>query len=217
MSTSHESLSLAPPRGRATRHVSRGVLTRTLIACGFALLVAAVSPLARAQDDQPPAEEEKPREVDVRLKTIGSLGASHIYTSFGYIGTVADAVAKEVYPPERAEDLMREMIGMIDVNIANLREVRKTGLTESDVAAVDAMIEIYGLLKQEAQALSRYAKSRDREDAQAFEKARQTAWPRIARLLGLKLNDNSPANESPDTPAPEGEKPDEKDPAEPSP
>ncbi len=209
MSTSHECLSLAPPRGRATRHVSRSTLTRTLIAGGFALLVAAVPPFARAQQDQPPAEQEKPREVDARLKTIGSLGASHIYTSFGYIGTVADAIAKDVYPPERAEDLMREMIGMIDVNIANLREVRKTGLTESDVAAVDAMIEIYALLKQEAQALSRYAKSRDMEDARAFEKARQTAWPQIARLLGLKVDNRLPDNENPDNQKPDSKKPDE--------
>lgn len=123
---------------------------------------------------------------DAHLRSIGSLGASHIYTTYGYIGVLADAYVRDVYTAEKVQELMGEVTGIINANLKNLEAVKKAGLSEADAVSVDEMIGIYKLLQVQATTLSEFSKTKDRDKAQAFEKTRQEVWPKIAKLLGIE-------------------------------
>jgi hypothetical protein len=152
------------------------------------LLVASVSllilpVLCRAQEKEKKEEESK---TDDRLVCIGALAGAHIYTTYGYVGTVADAYAHEVYKADKVQDLMKEVVGLADVSVKQLKAVRNGSIVESDKKVIDDVIEVYGLLKEEAQALSDYTKSKDQDELKKYEKARTTAWPKIKTVLGIK-------------------------------
>jgi len=123
---------------------------------------------------------------DPRLVAIGGLAGSHIYTTYGYIGTVADLFAYEKYDTKRVQDLMKEVVSMADVGIKQLHKVRETNIGESDKKVLDDMVVIYGLLQQEANALSDYSVSKSKEHLDAFNKARTDAWPKIKAVLVIK-------------------------------
>ena len=123
---------------------------------------------------------------DAQLRSIGSLSASHIYTTYGYIGVLADAYVKDVYPGEKVKVMMSEVINIIDANMKNLQEVKSKGLSENDQKSIDNILEIYTLLKKQATALSKFSENRDRKFAQEFEAARTTVWPKVAKLLGIE-------------------------------
>jgi hypothetical protein len=147
------------------------------IACRPALLVLCVlitSAAVGAQQDDP------------RLVAIGGLAGSHIYTTYGYIGTVADLFAYEKYDTKRVQDLMKEVVSMADVGVKQLHKVRETNIGESDKKVLDDMVVIYGLLQQEANALSDYSVSKSKEHLDAFTKSRTEAWPKIKAVLGIK-------------------------------
>lgn len=149
------------------------VRSGSLAALLVTMLLAVPTPSARAADD-------------AHLRAIGSLGASHIYTTYGYIGVLADAYVKDVYTAEKVQELMGEVVGIINANLKNLETVKQAGLSDADKQSVDEMIGIYKLLQNQAQTLSEFTKSKDREKAQAFEKTRQEVWPKIAKLLGIE-------------------------------
>ncbi len=128
---------------------------------------------------------EEPKNDD-RLVCIGALSGAHVYTTYGYVGTVADAYAHDVYKADKVQELMKEVVGLSDVSIKQLKAVRNGNLVESDKKVIDDVVEVYTLLKEEAQALSDYTKSKDKDDLQKFEKARTSAWPKIKTVLGIK-------------------------------
>jgi hypothetical protein len=151
------------------------------------LLFAAVSllilpALCPAQEKEKKEEESK---TDDRLVCIGALAGAHIYTTYGYVGTVADAYAHEVYKADKVQELMKEVVGLADVSVKQLKAVRNGSIVESDKKVIDDVIEVYGLLKEEAQALSDYSKSKDQDDLKKYEKARTTAWPKIKTVLAI--------------------------------
>jgi hypothetical protein len=146
------------------------------VAC---VAVLATCSTARAQE---PAEAE----LDDRLVCIGALAASHVYTTYGYVGGVADGYASETYDGEKVRDLMREVVNLGDTNVRLLKKVREGNIVEGDKRVVDEIIAVYGLLKQEAESLAAYAQSDDQADLDAFEAARKAAWPKIKALLGIK-------------------------------
>jgi hypothetical protein len=123
---------------------------------------------------------------DPRLIAIGGLAGSHLYTTYGYIGTVADLFAYEKYDTKRVQELMKEVVSMADVSIKQLHKVRETNIGDSDKKVLDDMVVIYGLLQQEANALSDYSVSKSKEHLDVFTKARTEAWPKIKAVLGIK-------------------------------
>ncbi len=156
------------------------------------------------QDTAPaPPEDAAPASPDVpespidpeadRLYLIGAVGGSHVYTTYAYIGVLADSLSKELYTKEQIQELLNETIAMSESLLKQLRKVRAGGLSDTDAAAIDNMIEIYRLLQDEARAAAKFAESRTTEDAEKFDKVRTTVWPRIATLLGLE----KPTEESP--------------------
>ena len=56
-------------------------------------------------DDEKKAEEK----TDDRLVCIGALAGAHIYTTYGYIGAVADAYSHEVYKVDKVQALIRTL------------------------------------------------------------------------------------------------------------
>ena len=159
---------------------ARSRFSLLLVAC-VSLLILPV--LCRAQEKEKKEEESK---TDDRLVCIGALAGAHIYTTYGYVGTVADAYAHDVYKGDKVQELMKEVVGLADVSVKQLKAVRNGSIVESDKKVIDDVIEVYGLLKEEAQALSDYTKSKDQDDLKKYEKARTTAWPKIKTVLGIK-------------------------------
>lgn len=157
---------------------------RTVAVWALLSVTAAIAPgLLRGQ-----ATTESPAartEVDPKLQLIGSLASSHVYTTFGYIGIVADNTQKELYPPERVDDLMQEVVVISDSLVKQLEELQKSNLTASDAEAVQEIIEIYKLLNQESESLRAYAKDKSEANGNAFNKLRGTTWPRVAKLVGI--------------------------------
>lgn len=137
-----------------------------------------------------PASPEVPEtaidpEAD-RLYLIGAVGGSHVYTTYAYIGVLADSLSKELYTSEQVQELLNETVAMSDSLLKQMRKVRAGGLSDVDAKAIDNMIQIYVLLQDEARAAAAFAQSRSPEDASRFDKIRTDVWPRIATLLGLE-------------------------------
>jgi hypothetical protein len=144
-------------------------------------------------DDSAPDSPDEPLDpVADRLYLIGALGGAHVYTTYAYIGVLADGLSKELYTPEQTKTLLGEIVSVSDSLVKNLTRVRDGGLTESDGAAISNMIDIYKLLQDEARAAIAFSESKTVEDAQKFEEARTTVWPKISELLGLDAEPETP-------------------------
>lgn len=159
-------------------------MSKPRFALFFILLASLVSvPLISRGEGEKKEEEGK---TDDRLVCIGALAGAHVYTTYGYVGTVADGYAHDVYKAEKVQDLMREVVGLADVSVKQLKAVRNGNLVDADKKVLDDVVEVYGLLQDEAKALSEYSKTKDKTDLEKFEKARTAAWPKIKAVLGIK-------------------------------
>ena len=139
-----------------------------------------------APDGEAPEEPEEPLDPEAdRLYMIGALGGAHVYTTFAYIGVLADGLSKDLYGGEQTKELLGEVVSVSQSLVKNLTRVRDGGLSEQDTSAINNMIDIYTLLQTEAEAAIAFTDSRTPEDAEKFETARTTVWPKIADLLGL--------------------------------
>lgn len=155
--------------------------------------VAAASPSPR---NPPAAREAEPRPptarsaaeppVDDRLYLIGAMGATQVYLTYAYVGSVGDGFVNKTYDAAKVQELMGEVAGMTDHLIKQLRKVRGGELTDDDRKAIDEMIDINVMLKKQAEALSAFSKDDSDENAKTFEDVRTEVWPRISGLLGIK-------------------------------
>lgn len=146
---------------------------------------------AAAADEAPPAPAAtKPAQAaassDPWLTTVGVLAGQNIYTTYAYIGAVADGYGGKSYTARQVQDLMAEVVAMANVTRQHLQQVQQTGLVEQDRAAIDEVLSILALLSDEATALSNYAKSGSDVDLQAYGKARMEALPKVKKMLDLK-------------------------------
>ena len=128
-----------------------------------------------------------PAAVDPKLELIGRLASSHVYTTFGYIGVVADNAQKGLYTPQRVDDLMREVTVISDSLTTPLDELLKSDLTTTDAEAVKEIMEIYKLLNQEADALRVYSQKKTDANGNEFNRLRGIAWVRVAKLVGVPV------------------------------
>ena len=121
-----------------------------------------------------------PNQVSVGafLIAIGSLAASHVYTSYGFIGVTADAVDTGSLTSAQVIDLMKEVTSMIEINVKALQRVR-AGVGEQDREFLNELLQVYVLLQQEVDTLVTYARTKSTADGEAYESAREAAWLRI--------------------------------------
>ncbi len=120
------------------------------------------------------------------LIAIGVLAAQNIYTTYAYIGSVADGYGNDSYTAEQVQTLMGEVIGLTKVAIENVNIVAKSNIVESDKQALQNVAEILGFLQDEATALSSYTKTQSDEDLKAYDTARTTVWPKIKAALQIE-------------------------------
>ena len=161
---------------------SSGPTIRVIIAV-FGVALWALPALTLSQEVKPVSKPAAP--VDTKLQLIGSLASSHVYTTFGYIGVVADNVQKDLYTPDDVDRLMREITVISDPLIVQLVALQKSEMTPEDAKAVQEIIEIYALLKQESEALRTYAKDKTKSNGDEFYRRRSEAWTRVAKLLDI--------------------------------
>ena len=133
--------------------------------------------------------------VDSKLLLIGSLASSHVYTTFGYIGVVADNAQKGLYKPDQVESLMQEVTLISDPLVSQLELLRQSDLTPVDAKAVTEIIEIYGLLKKEAEALRLYSQTRTEANGSEFNRLHGSTRVHVFQLLGIPLE--TPPSKSP--------------------
>ena len=139
--------------------------------------------------DVPVEEEVVPLDPPTdRLMLIGGLSGAHLYTTYAYVGVLADGLAKDLYTVDQTKLLLNEVVTVSDNLVKNLTRVRDGGLSPEDAQSIDNMIEIYKLLQDEATAAIQYADTRSVTDAENFETARKTVWPKIATLLGISAD-----------------------------
>jgi hypothetical protein len=120
------------------------------------------------------------------LFAIGVLASQNIYTTYAYIGSVADGYGNDSYSAQQVQTLMREVIGLTSVAIENIDAVAKSNIAEPDKQALQNVTEILELLKQEATSLSSYTKTQSDEDLEAYDTARMTVWPKIKAVLQIE-------------------------------
>jgi hypothetical protein len=149
------------------------------------LFLGTLSAVTQSQEVQPASKPAAP--VDTKLQLIGSLASSHVYTTFGYIGVVADNVQKDLYTPDDVDRLMKEITVISDPLIVQLVALQKSEMTPEDAKAVQEIIEIYALLKQESEALRTYAKDKTEANGSEFNRRRAEAWTRVAKLLDIPV------------------------------
>ncbi len=172
----------------STRLSSHRFATPTARWAVIGLLALVSGTLPAVSRSQEPTSETKPEApADAKLLLIGSLASSHVYTTHGYIGVVADNAQKDLYPPKRVDELMQEVNVIADSLTAQLKALLKSDLTPDDAKAVQEIIEIYALLKQESDALRAYAKGKTEAHGNEFHRVRAEAWTRVAKLLEIPV------------------------------
>lgn len=117
------------------------------------------------------------------LATIGVLAGQNVYTTYAYIGAVADGLGNSTYTAEQVQQLMAEVSGMMVIVRQHLQAVRETTIVDADRAAIDEVLSILTLLSDEADALARFAQSGADADLAAYDKARTTVWPKLKAIL----------------------------------
>jgi hypothetical protein len=157
------------------------------VALGLWVLVLGTLP-AMSQSPEVKLTSKPAAPLDSKLQLIGSLASSHVYTTFGYIGVVADNVQKDLYAPDDVDRLMKEITVISDPLIVQLVALQKSEMTPEDAKAVQEIIDIYALLKSESEALRTYAKDKTEANGSEFNRRRAEAWTRLAKLLDIPVN-----------------------------
>ncbi|MFH1092155.1 MAG: hypothetical protein V1742_11365 [Pseudomonadota bacterium] len=134
-----------------------------------------VTPLSSSASDE-----------NVYIDAIGALSGSYLYMAYAYIGVTADAYSKNIYPASQVKLMMEEKVNFLDKLMQRLQQVQATNLAPKDKQFVESMIEIFGLLKTEAQSLAAFAATNSPTDVEKYDLARKQAWPKIKILLGIK-------------------------------
>ncbi len=151
----------------------------------WVLVLGTLPAMSQSPEVKPASKTVTP--VDTKLQLIGSLASSHVYTTFGYIGVVADNVQKDLYTPDDVDRLMKEITVISDPLIVQLAALQKSEMTPEDAKAVQEIIEIYALLKQESESLRTYAKDKTEANGSEFNRRRAEAWTRVAKLLDIPV------------------------------
>lgn len=133
----------------------------------------------------PPVVQPLSQEDELHLNTIGAFSAGFVLQSYGYIGVLADALSKDVYSPELVREMLGETIKYLRNLDQQLEKYRTADIAAGDRRFIAQIQEIVGLLQGEAEALSAFAKTRDKSDLERFENARRNAWLKIKKTLGM--------------------------------
>ncbi|MDR2444188.1 MAG: hypothetical protein LBE31_11810 [Deltaproteobacteria bacterium] len=122
------------------------------------------------------------------LNTIGTYSAGFVLQSFGYIGVLADVFSQHIYDP----DMVRSMLGETITYLNNARrqlvdyQTLQIPLSKTDLDFIDSISDILADLVAEAEALRSFTESLNQEDLKKYNKARESAWNKIKKLLDVR-------------------------------
>lgn len=137
-----------------------------------------------------PAAPGKPGdEVDAaaaQLEAIGGLSAVNAQHTYLLIGVLSDAYVKGVYDDKQVRTMAQGVVQQLATISDMLEKVQDGDLSDEDDEFVDRIVEIYGLLQDEAKSLTKYTEDQGEAEGQAFEKARKAALEAIEKLLGTE-------------------------------
>lgn len=125
-------------------------------------------------------------QASLYLETVGVFGGSYMYMTYSYIGVIADAYSKNIYPASHVKIMMDETVRFLTRLLGMLQKVQASNIGDKDRMFLQSMIEIYDLLRTESEALAAFTSSNDRADVERYDQARKKAWPKIKQVLGIK-------------------------------
>jgi hypothetical protein len=131
------------------------------------------------------AADQAPQSGDeAKLTALGALTALHARALYGYIGTTADGHVHQVYNAETTRTMMTVVVNQITYLIPVIRNLQQGDFSEADKQYFERLIEIYQLLRQEAQSLIALTEARSQANIQAFDTARTSAWEKMEAAFG---------------------------------
>ncbi|MBU2552412.1 MAG: hypothetical protein KKB20_28625 [Proteobacteria bacterium] len=125
-------------------------------------------------------------EASIYLETIGGFAHNYLYMTYAYIGVTADAYAKEIYPASYVKRMMGDTVRTLDILARKLQTVQETNLEEEDRKAIEYIVETFGLLKEEAEALAALVESGDQTALDRYDQARKKARDHLKRVQQMK-------------------------------
>jgi hypothetical protein len=144
--------------------------------------VRPVVPKATERADPKPADPPAPNER--LMEALGGLTAGQVYQAYLNIGLLADAWEKDVYPEEDAYKMLATVARLIEAVDGQLAGLADGEMKPDDRKALARSRELLALLRTQAKELESYWKTGEKEHADKFHKARETAWSGIKELLG---------------------------------
>ncbi len=134
--------------------------------------------------DQTRAQDSNDKTVV--LETLGVLSAVTVYNTYLAIGAVADGYGT-TYEAEYAISLMNEQSSFLSKTQEQLDALVATKfLDENDKDFVKRTSECVNYLRNQAEAMAKYAKTEAQADLDSYNFYRDRAWKLIEDLLGLK-------------------------------
>ena len=158
---------------------------------GTAHLVLLLLPLslavtARADDATVVRPTARARDVNLSERADIGLAALNLYSTFGCIGLVAEGWEAKLYDAKKVTRIMEDVSRSSNLAVRLLKKSIQDEPKLTETTPVQEMIECYGLLDRQAQLLTENAKSRNARLQQAYRKAREESWQRIAAVLGVE-------------------------------
>lgn len=127
-------------------------------------------------------EESRPE-----LTAVGGLGAGNLYTGFLALGAIYDNFAAGTYTASTALGLAQSISGLLSSAVEQVQAVQKSPtISAEDEVFLGDMVDTYQTLRREADYLAAYVQSGSDADSEKFQKAREAAWNKISRLLGIE-------------------------------
>ncbi|MDR2459899.1 MAG: hypothetical protein LBE38_03820 [Deltaproteobacteria bacterium] len=147
------------------------------------IAIMAMAAALRAQNGTG-ADEEISERVRLDSNTIATLSVGLVIQSFGYIGTYADLLSRNVYEPQQVRQMLGETIQYLSnaKNVLNQYQDRNIEVSPGDRRYLKEISEILDILIQEADSLSSFAQSHSEEDLKKYKDSRERALKLIDKL-----------------------------------
>jgi hypothetical protein len=122
------------------------------------------------------------------LTAFGGLSASYLYNTYGVIGSIGDGFGCDTYDVEMVDDLLSAQKRVLDNMIATIDNlINKKHLTDtSDISYSKSFIALMKGLRQQADLLIDYSKTKAKKKLTEYEAQRNKNWKDLAKLMGIE-------------------------------
>lgn len=139
------------------------------------------------------AQAKDAAQADVVSETIGTLSGAYLNQAFLSIGILGDAVGKEVYGDDEAQELLDVHLGLAAMVEQQLQALAKLpDMDPDEVKTIATLVKIAGLIKQQGEVLNAVWNG-DETKAALWEKLREET----GRELDLFFDDEPTKKDEP--------------------